>query len=346
MNSTYIIKNDKVYKINIPQEILELSVSLKRGISSNLEIDKVNKRVVSNIFVNSTPEIFKSNKVKVDELKKYIKKNNIKDIETLQDTHKAVINYTIFINDKESETGQIVKPIKCESKAILLGISENDELLYRKVREFTFDSVFTILHSTPYGINKNINDKFSIKINNISIYSSKFEFRENHKSLDGIRFETDSLVPKACTDDSVCIYSSREDNIDFNPIETNFDPRYIDINYSFIIEDYIELHDGNVISQLLLENNNKIKELPKVNDTDSNTSIPEPPVTQHEPSKPKITKYIKSTLETPNALKVVDDTTIEDNFDELTMVKKSTVINDLPEININDYVLKTEVEQN
>ena len=166
------------------------------------------------------------------------------------------------------------------------------------------------------------------------------------------------------------VFSSKEQGIEYTPIELNYIPRLIEFGVEILLDNFIVVYDDNEISKILQENiwikngngdtidpdpGEECPCPPKDPDWDVDDGMdvcpcpkPEPAPKPDCPCKPSPDikdrgyYYVRATFEKPCARLVVEDQYPESIYNDKCMARKSDVIIDIPNISIGDYVVKYE----
>lgn len=349
MKAIYTKIDDKVYKIN-QNTGKPLDLTYKpSGVTSTLQIDPSNKFVKQLLQINTLESTnIKSNGQLFKELSDYIKEKKLTEIDTIQNYFKVCIDYMVFYNNKEIEHAQVIRPIECVDKAILLGVGTNNECVYRRVKTFNPKIDFRMRDPLPHGIIEHSKGNYILKINNISVFQSLKEFNEVHNSIYEVPYRIPSSVINADLDNTVMVYSSSNTGVDIQEIRLNFMPRHIEVSLDMVLTNYTVVYNDTDISNILIENIEK-KYAEGEGDTDiktpddSGTTIVPGDDSDINNKESTIEVYQKCTEETPNALLVVEDLMPEDTFNASKMIKKNVVIGDIPDIEVGDYVIRRQI---
>ena len=349
MKAIYTKIDDKVYKINQNTgKPLDLTYN-PSGVTSTLQIDPSNKFVKQLLQINTLESTdIKSNGQLFKELSDYIKEKKLTEIDTIQNYFKVCIDYMVFYNNKEIEHAQVIRPIECTDKAILLGVGINNECVYRRVKTFNPKIDFRMRDPLPHGIIEHRKGNYILKINNISVFQSIKEFNEVHNSIYEVPYRIPSSVINADLDNTVMVYSSSNAGVDIQEIRLNFMPRHIEVSLDMVLTNYTVVYNDTDISNILIENIEK-KYAEGEDDTDiktpddSGTTVVPEDGNDTNNKESTIEGYQKCTEETPNALLVVEDLMPEDTFNTSKMIKKNVVIGDIPDIEVGDYVIRRQI---
>lgn len=326
MRATYSIINNKVFRINTSRRnYLNTLVPVDTPKSNViLKVDDSNKIIEQTVFITDIPTELKSNKELVEELKETLRKTKATEIKDLNDYYKIYIDYSLFSEGKEIEHANVIRPVSFNDRATLLGVNSDNECCYKSLKDMMTTLDFNLKSELPFGIISSLKKEVRFKIHDICIFQSNNEFKESHNSIYDIPFTTNSSMISENLFDSTMIYSSRNSGIDFQEVVLQYTPRRISIKISAILSNYIEVYDDFIIDKILEENKNAILE--ELRD-------------KLKPVAP-VKKYKKVRKNASGALKVVSDDIDAGEFDSTTMVKKADVIGDLPEINVDDYVIQ------
>lgn len=336
MKAIYTFIGDKVYQIE--QEVKAPIRDVKLLLSDNITQDSDVCQKVSKATLNFTDFDFnniKSNKENCDEMVKYLKENTVTEIDKLYDRYTVSIDYTMYNEDKEIEHSVIIKPIKSNDFIYPLGINDENECVYRRIKRLHVDIDWVVTNKLPFGIMCTKSSVSVIKINDVSIYQDKKpnEDVENHNSIYSQKYRCGSCTINTMLENKALVYSTNLSGVSIQPITNSFNPRILDLSVNIDISNLIVVYNEDTINSILTDNI-KIEE-----EKDKPTIDEEPDIQDTE----KTCVYEISDNTNSLALKVVEDLYPEENFDEKTMVHKSDVIEDIPTIEVGDYVVKTRV---
>ena len=371
MKAVYTIIEDTLYKVNQPSYI-PYHVMRTTDNHSSLTYDEGNKKVKVNLWLDFfNDKNVKTNKAMYQEMVSALKYHLITQIDTIQNFYKMTVDYSLFTkNGKELEhsiTAQNIKPVDA---IVPLGIAKNNELVYRFVKKFEKQIDFRFKDGLPYGIMRQPHDKFILKINNINIYQDTDTVEERHKSMEERPFKYGSHTIESSLEYTRLVFSSKEQWIEYTPIELNYIPRLIEFGVEILLDNFIVVYDDNEISKILKENiwikngngdtidpdpGEECPCPPKDPDSDVDDGMdvcpcpkPEPAPKPDCPCKPSPDikdrgyYYVRATFEKPCARLVVEDQYPESIYNDKCMARKSDVIIDIPNISIGDYVVKYE----
>lgn len=357
MKAIYTKIGENVYRINQPTGVPSDVTFKAPGSSSTLNIDPINGNVSQNITINTLKKPgTKSNAQLYKDLVAFIKEKEITEISSIQNFFKVYIDYTVFEDGREIEHAQVIRPTACIDKALILGVATNNECVYRRVKDFNPKIEFRLKHKFPHGIMQQKKSKYILKINNIAIFESKREFQEVHNSTYNVAYDVPSSIINASVDGDILVYSSYNDGIDIQGVELNFIPREVSIFLDIILTKYVVVYDDKTITDILIEN------IDKKYSEDTQPTDPEAPsdgseddilIPDDDPKKPAdgdyepdengyYDWYERCKLTTPNALLVVEDLISDASYNVNTMIKKSMVVQDIPDIEVGEYVLYRE----
>lgn len=373
MKAVYTIIEDTLYKVNQPSYI-PYHVMRTTDNHSSLTYDEGNKKVKVNLWLDFfNDKNVKTNKAMYQEMVSALKYHLITQIDTIQNFYKMTVDYSLFTkNGKELEHSITVQNIKPVDAMVPLGIAKNNELVYRFVKKFEKQIDFRFKDGLPYGIMRQPHDKFILKINNINIYQDTDTVEERHKSMEERPFKYGSHTIESSLEYTRLVFSSKEQGIEYTPIELNYIPRLIEFGVEILLDNFIVVYDDNEISKILQENiwikngngdtidpdpGEECPCPPKDPDWDVDDDMdvcpcpkpePEPAPKPDCPCKPSPDikdrgyYYVRATFEKPCARLVVEDQYPESIYNDKCMARKSDVIIDIPNISIGDYVVKYE----
>lgn len=353
MKSVYTIIDNTVYRIvEHVSEPTELS-TLPAGNSAALNISEPNRDVTQIVKLNTLKrEHVISNAQLVKNMITKLKTDKTTEINTIQNFFKIYVDYTVYQNGREIDHSGLIRPVEPIEKAILLGVSKSNELVYRRVKYFDHLMEFGIKNSLPFGIMRNANYHYSVRINAIAVFQGTDTSHDYHAS----EYCNSYKIPSASIDsdvkDMLVVYNTENENIAFDPIELSYLPRKLAIKLELVLSDYAVVYDDSIINTVLADNiAGKYDDKP----TDpTKPSTPEAPITPgddiHTPADGKedpdrngwFDFYERCTETSPHRLLVVEDDIPSSKYDSDTMIKKSNVVKDVSDIKVGEYVVYRE----
>lgn len=354
MKAIYTKIADKYYRINQETSVPTRISSRVPGATSSVKFDSYNKIATQIVNINNL-EIpgTKTNRELVNMMKKELEDNKITQIDSIVDVYKIHIDYTVFADGKEIDHNIQIKPISYEDLVILLGVGTNDENVFRRVKNFKDTLELRFRAKVPFGLIQKKNKNICVKINDISIYQciKDESFGHVHNSIYETPYSTNSSLVRSELSNSIMIYSSLESGIEFEDLVIPFLPNRIEIMFSIILTDYIVVYDDTTIDDIIKYNieqkyNPESPTPPEeedppiiIPDEDDKTDADG----DYTPDEDGYYDYYERCQETtPNSLLVVEDLISDGSYNVNTMIKKSKVIKDIPDIEIGEYVIYRE----
>ena len=354
MKAIYTVINNNVYRVNQNTSIPSSLTFRSSGASTVLNVDPRAKAVDQHIIINTLKKPgTKSNSEMYEEMINYLKDSAITEVKVIQNFFKIYVDYTMFEDGREIEHSAVVKPIKPLDKVALLGVATNNECVYRRVKTFDPKLNFKVRSSLPFGIMQDKKSRYQFKINNIAIFQDFNSRNEIHESTYEVPYAMAASTIQANLNNMVMIYATQNEGIDIQPINLDFVPRVLEVSLEIILANYIVAYDNDSIDDIIRENiKDKYQE-------DTETDIPDDGEDdgilipgeetnteadgKYEPDEDGFFDYYEICNETtPDALLVVEDLMPDNLYDSTTMIKKSLVIKDIPEIEIGQYVVYRE----
>ena len=354
MKAIYTILHDKVFKVNQDTNIPRTLTQKAPGASSTVNTDSATKTVTQFVTINTMKTTgTKSNRELYEEIVKYLKDKCVTDIKTIQNFYKIYIDYTVFEGNKEIEHSVVIKPMAPEDQLLPLGVATNSELVYRRVKMFETSVEFRLRNSLPYGIMESKKGKYTLKINNVCIFQDFAKQGEKHNSVYETSYSVGSETINHNLENMVMIYSSYNEGLEIQPVTLNFSPRSITVKFDITLCNFVVVYNDADINQILIENIKSKYEPDKggievPDDEEEGSLIPD---TESKPSADGeyipddngfYSYYERCRETTPNALLVVEDLIPDSVYDVNTMIKQCMVVEDIPDIDINEYVLYVE----
>lgn len=353
MKAIYTKIAGKYYKIKQKTNIPTAVTAKIPGATSSVNTDSYNRVVTQTISINTLKHPgTKTNRENVDNMKKELLDQQITEIIEIPNKYKAHIDYSVFVDGREIDHNIQIKPVKHEDMVILLGIGTNDEDVFRRVKRFNDKIELRMTNRVPYGLMHNKKEDLSIKVHEISIYQEMIENDDNiHQSVYETPFTINSGIVRSELRDAKMIYSSSESGIEFEDLRIPFSPNRVEIDFGIILTDYNVVYDDTSINDILQYNIEQ-----KYN--------PEPPNPPDEPNPPIIIPdgenkpiadgeytpdedgyynyYERCQESTPYSLLVVEDLISDGVYDVDKMIRKNMVIQDIPDIEVGEYVIYRE----
>jgi hypothetical protein len=343
MKSIYTINDGAIYQMlqDVTAPITDVKTITPNSVNqTNDPYQKITK--ASLYFSDFDFSNIKSNKENADTIIDFIKDNGITEIDKVYDSYTVAVDYTVYdSSQKEIEHSVIIKPIKSTDFVYPLGVNAENECVYRRIKHLQVDLDWMITDTLPYGIMCTKNKRTTISINDVSIYQDKFKDEDvsNHPSIYSKSYNCKSCTINTALENKIPVYSTRTEGIEIQPIVNDFKPRIINLSINLDLTKIIVIYNDEVINSILTENiklknnSNDVLEVSTPNDTNTSST------TEAE----KTIVYERSTVDNALSLKVVEDEYPDDDFDSSKMVHKSDVISDISDIEVGDYVIKTNI---
>ena len=242
--------------------------------SSSVEI---NGRCVKNrVVINTVTDPFNadSNKQCYEKLEEFIREKAIKNIDVISDKFKLKVDYSIKKDNCDVERFTVMKDVIYEDKAFVLGINEENESVYRRVR--CMNPIIKLQNTVrvPQGISECMRSSYTININSIELFQYKSDdVVQVNPSIYDTPLKCNCSLVRGDLAESICVYSSLDDNIVFQPITVKFVPSLIELDIKILLSNLIVAYNNETIDEIVIENNV----------IDSGQEIPSP---QPQPSEP------------------------------------------------------------
>ena len=332
------------------------------GTHSQMSLNPAVKQVDSSIWINPINlNTLKTNKEAYDEMIEYFVNKQITEIPNIQNRYILYMDYTIFNeNGIEVNHNVVTKEIEAFDMFYPLGVDTTSELIYKQIKVFESDVSFVTKNCMPMGIMRDTcYDKYTLKINDISVFQDLVNgnnFADKHYSANENCYACHSKTIGSQLRDMQKIFSTYDNGLIISAVEVPFIPRKIVINLHIALDNTIVVYDDAVIRDIIAENiyimNHPNQTEPIDPSSDNDTIYPSAPDGEkfpesdgdYEPINGKYDYYARVASDTVGALRVVEDELVGDNYDTDTMIHKSMVTNDIPDIEINDYVKYFNVE--
>jgi len=338
MSAVYTIADDMLYRID---QDVETPTNLVTYTSNNMLItsNPETKTATLDLWLNSIDrEHTKTNHDLVFVVKDQLRRQKVTQIDTLSNIYKMAIDYQLLDRkDREIEHSVSVYPLKPVDSMLPLGVTKHDGLPFRYVKTFSKQIDFRFRQSVPFGIMKNKEDTYFLRINDIRIFQDTNPKEELHPSLEGRAMIRNSHTVASYLEHTVLIYSSKEEGIELSPCRLNFIPRVMTLRMEILLDNFMVVYDEGEIDRILIEN------IGIVNGEELAIEAVEPHHHHHhhhhdEPCHHRHGIYVLSESRKRDSLLVVEDLYPPSEFNAATMVRKCHVLPDIPSIQVGDYV--------
>lgn len=349
----YTMINSKYYKINQDTSVPKKLCEFPSENHTQSSFDERLKQATYNVYISTMEKTcIKSNRAKYYEMINHLKDKLITEIDTVQNTFRVAIDYTICNSSCELDHSVAIKPLSPSDAAIILGVATNNESVYRRVKTFAQEIDFALSNPLPLGIMSTASSSYSFKINDITIYQDLSPISDTlHNSI----YNKGCCCKSTTVSDSLskyaAIFSTSALGIEIQQLSISFIPRKIIVNLYMCLAGLIEAYDENEVINILIENiENKYNpdtdpdDPDAGDDGDDDGTIPDadkyPDADGDEtPNSDGWYDYYEKCLSTnPKALLVVEDLISDAMYDSNKMIRKKKVIKDIPDVAVGDYV--------
>lgn len=344
MKAIYTVIDEEVCRVRQNTKLPHEIVGYEGECSSRLSTDPTTGFAMQSIYINTlqVPKA-KSNREKYDELIYYLKTNKITEILSISNFFICHIDYTIYENGRIIDKAVVMHPVCPRDKVLPLGIASNNEDVFRRVKTFKHTIEFNTTRPVPHGImyGKSKHNRYELKINDIKVYE-KISDPEIHRSIYNDPYDEQSEIVAADVDDSLCIFSALEGGIVFDPVVLNFRPRRVGIDVNLVLTDWIVAFTDKEINKIIEDNKRGVTPDPEPIIPEDDKNVPADG--DETPDKDGYYDYYeRATPTNPNSKLVVVDSMEYPEFNSNSMIHKSYVIKDIPDIEIGEYVIYREV---
>ena len=274
MRGFYGLFNNTLYELKEPTTVKDTVECFESCTSSEINVQQ--KSFEAEVKLTNMDDSADSNKEFFAKIVDKIKSEVIYELPKLAPTYKASVNYTLY-DEKEDvivDEGTATKTIEPTNCYFPLGLNDENEFVYRIVKNFTANFEFAYRSATPYGILKRESQNFVLFIHSIKISQVQAWAR--------------SIVPDECPscgtvkepkfsngivkrDPMIVIYDTEAENLEIKPMKFRFKPRRIGIKLQVVLNDYLMTASQEDINSLLREN----------------IPVPEEPIIPSEPEEPE-----------------------------------------------------------
>lgn len=351
MKAIYTVLNNKIYRIDQDTSEPKILVPMPTKEHSVVNSDTTLKKVTATVFLNTMETTnIKSNKELYNMMKNTIERQKITEITDIYDRYMLLIDYQLFDSKCEICHNVVTKPASAQDAAILLGVAANNELCYRRVKQFDPIIEFAVANQLPLGIMKTADSEYHFKINDISIY-------QDTSKVPGCCHNSIYCTPYRSDDSStiieslsgyVRIYSTAAEGMQISDIDIGFIPKTIDLKINFTLASLIVAYDDadiKTLIQTIIANKYAPQPTPPSTgpDGDDETLFPGkdhiPADGDFRPNKDGWYDYYeRCESTTPGALLVVENLIPDIAYKIDTMIKKKLVKKDIPDISVGEYV--------
>lgn len=351
MKAIYTSINGGIYKVDTPFTIPLKLVDLPSTTHSSVHTNDVMQEVTENIYINNlnTTDI-KSNKDLVTQMCEYLFDKCITEIDTLSNRYKVYVDYTITDGCSAVDSHQIlINDFEVTDVAIPLGVSADDELVYRQGKFLNTKVEFSIPNTFPIGIMYRKTNTLGFKVNDLVIYQDGSTLSKDvHNSICYCCYEKKGHTAIiSALENYVPIFSALDHGIIFETVKINFNPRKIILDIDFIYSDLMVVYDDKEIEDIIITNIERKYNPPSPDDDpdDPDHIIPDSDIYPDADGSTCPDEhgwfdyYERCRSTTPGALLVVEDLIPDSVFDSSTMIRKKKIIKDIPDITVGDFVI-------
>lgn len=321
---------------------------------SQMSLNAGIKQVNSTVWINPICiEDVKTNMETYNEMLNHLINESVTQIDNIHNRFVLYMDYSIY-NEKGNEINHnvVTKEIEAIDMLYPLGVNMCSELIYKQIKAFNSEVSFVVKNSYPMGIMCDCSHSmYNMKINDIIIYQdliNSSSFTDKHYSCSENCYAYQSHTIASQFKNMKKIYSTYDDGIIIAAVEVPFIPRKVVINFHMAVDNTIVVYDEQEIKDIIAENiyNKYHPSIPDFPEDDPSIDEPVIPEGEKYPESDgseeevngKYDYYERVSSDTEGALVVVEDELVGDYYDNTTMIHKSMVINDIPDIEINQYV--------
>lgn len=258
MKAIYTIIDDKVYRIN---QSTGIPSTLKNRYSSSVSktYDRRCQQLCVYLEINGLRECdIKANSEKYTELTSKLLLDKTTKIESLENTYKIFVDYTIYRNSVEHEHSCVIKSLTADDVILPLGINESNECCYIRAKDFNINLEFLITDILPIGIMQPSSKEYVLKINNIILFQEISP--ELHESIESTPYKYGSATIQTSLENSFTIYSTKAEGMDISEFACDGSVRKLIIHAHILLGNYTTVYDDSTITAILTENATKPEE--------------------------------------------------------------------------------------
>lgn len=356
MKTIYVPIDGKVYRVNQDTHIPSILCDKQPGFSATLIKDPDNSTIVQAIDINtvlSNDKAAKTNRELYLDMLNLLREQHITEIPVINNNYKVYVDYSLFVEGKETEHSVVMKELQPLDMVAPLGCGTNSELLYRRVTDVKTRVSFKVRNTLPYGVMNQRKQNYRIQVNDISIFQDFGPFVPHHPSTFEVPYPVGSKNINNTLANCVLMYSTDAEGLLIQPVALNFAPRFVNIDINVILGHMVVAFDNLEVDRIVKENIHH-----KYHPDDPMPPIPPypgpgpiiPPPDPHRPAEGdddpgpdgRSDWYERATATNPGALRVVEDLFDPREYDAATMIHRWKVVRDIPDIEIGEYVLYRE----
>ena len=255
MKAIYTTIGGTVYKMNQyvnPPKSLALETPSRASVEYNTTTSTATLHVNINGMEGAEP---KSNKEYVDEIVDNLKTNRVTEINSIENEYVMYVDYSVEDDGKVLEHQVAIRPVKIKDELLALGVNNENECCYRRVKTITTVIGIILKTQIPYGIMRgiSISRHRTININDIVIFQ-KLEPVGDHPSIYEQPFQYGSNTIQSSLEHHIAIFSTRTEGISIQQVELTRGESRFDLTVNVLLPDFAVVYDESYINAILEEN--------------------------------------------------------------------------------------------
>lgn len=262
MKGFFGIFNQQIFELKEPTDICITARNKPTGIEK--VYNREGREFRLNLNISNAESNMITNKEFFEDTVLRIKEENIKEIPTLAPRYRVLIDYMLYNNSDNIvvDEGVITKMIEAQNAFLPLGLDpENNELVYRVVKQISGAFDFIYRTNIPFGIMKHATEKLTLYINRVQIQQAKTHV--GNLAVDEKACRTGIVIergnPNATTeynfiDTYVTIFDTLLEGMKIEPVETEMVPRKITIDVNIILNNYFYTSNPDDVLQHVQDN--------------------------------------------------------------------------------------------
>ena len=284
MKALYEIVGDSVYLLNQLPETPGTIATIPDNYSEVMN-DTVAKVLKIHTYLNAIETgTAISNKEAYDAIVTKLNDEKIKEIKTIQNRFKLHIDYSIIDSSLcEVEHSVKIVPLKPIDALYPLGVSQDNETVYRQVKMFKPNVEFKVSPAMPYGIINSKKSAFRFQVNNISVYQDFNPSLDEHPSIYNRPFIYGSETVESSLENMGLIYSTVNEGVTLQPVLIPFTQGTVIVSPEIVLSNLVLAYSKETIDNIIEKN------IALDNPTVPDPGPSVPPTDPTDPSNPSTT---------------------------------------------------------
>ena len=255
MKALYEIVGDKVYLLNQLPETPGTIATIPDNYSE-VSTDTVAKVLKIHSYLNAIETgTAISNKEAYDAIVTKLNDEKIKEIKNIQNRFKLYIDYSIIDSTLcEVEHSIKIVPLQPIDALYPLGVSQDNETVYRQVKIFKPNVEFKVSPAMPYGIINTKKSSFRFQVNNIAVYQDFNSVLDDHPSIYNRPFIYGSETVESSLENMAIIYSTVNEGVAFQPVLIPFTQGRVIVSPEIVLSNLVLAYSKEAIDNIIEKN--------------------------------------------------------------------------------------------